>query len=93
MIKVKYTVVPDGNITMDEVGIFETESYYGFYSADVDNYVIIAKADCDFDIMIIPNSVDKDDLGEVNQWMIANLGEMITGVAKRSPYKIVLEEK
>lgn len=91
MIGVKYTVVPDGDIAMNEVGVFQTVSYYGFYSDTVDNYVVIAKNDCDFDITIIPNSVDKDDLGEVNQWMINNLGEMITGVAKRSPYKIVLE--
>lgn len=93
MIAVKRALVPAEDVAMDEIGAFETESYYGFYCSTVDNFVLIPKNDSSFDINIVPEDISPDDLNALDDWVRREFCEGIIGLHKSSKYKIELINK
>ena len=93
MIAVKRVLVPSEDVAMDEIGAFETESYYGFYCSTIDHFVLIPKDDSSFDINIVPEDISPDDLNAIDDWVRREFYEGIIGLHKTSKYKIELIDK
>ena len=89
MIKVKRTITPVEDLSVDEIAAFETETFYGLYCDSVNSYVVIAKNDSQFNICIMPTEII-DDLGDMDDWMYKEYDERIIGVHKSSRYKLEL---
>lgn len=90
MYKVKHTIVPvDDSISMDEIIGFETKDHYGLYCGTIDDFVIIAKEDCTFEMQILEGS-HSWDLGEIDQYMQKEYGEVLIGVHTNTNFKLTL---
>lgn len=89
MFKVKHTIVPVDDISTDEILAFETSEHYGLYCSTIDDFIVVAKEDCTFDMQILEGS-HRWDLGEIDQYMQKEYGEMLIGVHTSTSFKLTL---
>ena len=91
MIKVKTAIVPDDeHILFEDIISFVTENYVGLYDYDKNEFCLIPRADCQFEITYIGSP---DNLNDLDDAVYSAIGEHIAKVSTSSAYTIALSDE
>lgn len=91
MIKVVYTIKPENNMDITDIGSFETENYIGIYDWSYDKYALIFKSDTEFSVKYLDEG-GYGDMQELDDAVMAAVGEHIVSVSDTTRYKLEIVE-
>ena len=90
MQKVIRKLVPENNMDFEDICSFETESYIGIWDQKSEDYVVIAKSDCEFWLYPLPPC---SDLEELDNKVYDLVEEHIIGVSECLRYTFRIDEE
>lgn len=89
MQKVIRKLIPENNMDFENICSFETESYIGIWDQRQDNYVVIAKSDCEFWLYSLSPC---DDLEDLDNKVYDLVEQHIIGVSECSNYTFRIDD-